>query len=730
MSSYIQSQSQLPYELHFVDGSIGESNLTVQKAWRDVFTDEFTLSTDGLTNTLQFETEFQDSFEYSGFFKSDEDEPNILLSSEFLIEMDSNAELPLRQAFKTNISINIQAEATFSVRETEKVEVSFIVEVLAAQVSGSYREFHARLLINENEIPLTEVTIDAPTNSVGNTINVTLARPGDHTLIVVDTPYTLEIGERVNGVIVWKHRVDSDTFNSKNYGISFSSNAPSDSINLSTPSSLIDKLNKYPLTNEVYYDPLAIELNVDEFEQVYDTSGNAYPTLIFPTSDLTVHDLLEKIFVEKCGFSEYKTNLPDYKTKRLDCSMFESYLSAIGGVIGIFEPLFFEKDDIIWIIDTTAILPPGFPDPRTITGSNYSTLGNSKQNDPIEAYEVSYSEDLLNWDYFTLDTKTDTTVSGTVGGFDFITNEVVTKTREYRRNSAPNIIVSTSIDSIETTQTETFGKVLSTILEEFTYDFLGRETKRVTTSEQRIPRYVQGLVSESLEVVNKSTTKTTYRQHPYEPNKQYKSKVEHTVEGLRYVDPDPYLEDKEYIQRYTDAHLSGNIVESGTSNFGQISSRVETTTPLPNRESKLKVQEIDYLTEPPLLVVNTVDIAVGDIGISSTLPRQKKIIVTLDPELVITDRRKGRLNIGDMPISLGMALAIRLLNKRKFKNHQLSMNLVNIDWNIRRGSLIKALGRNNEDLGNFLIEGFQIVMKSLGVAGEQDVSMSITGTQV
>lgn len=769
--SFIEND-ELPIELDFIDGLVITSNLSIDKQWQTIFTDKLRINCNELdsgnrvslqsdmqqkivgssildvNNQYSFITNFKQKLKIDSFLRLN-DEPNILLqtnmkqkiqssgafgnsialSTQFKDKLKGSVLLSLILSLRTDFAQKIESNEALTIIEGQKYEVPVMVEVIPASLtSGNFQEYRARLIINGSNIPIRRVEISAPPNSVGTVISATLSRPSDKSLIVDGASYKLEIAEVVSGIENWHTVIESDRYNSKTYSIGWGSNQPTDQLTFSAPSALIDKLAKFPISDAVFYDPTQLDLSADDFEKVYDLSGNVYTTLIYPSVNLSVYDLFQKIFVERCGFTNYKTNIPNYRIKRLDVSMFSSYLDSIGQIIGNFEPLFFEQDGVLWIIDATAVLPSGFPSPRVIGVNRYSTFSQSKQNDQIEVFEINYSEDDSSFDFYTINVTVETNFTGVASTFNYINTRIETRTREYRRNSNPSVVVSSAVEKVETKRTDSSGHILSITTEVFSYDGLGREIKNVITSQERVPIYLGDDLSESLETVSVTTSKTTYAQHPYEYNKQFKKRTIQEVDGLFYIDSDKYL-DNDYKQLYTDAHLNGNISPSGSRQSGPVSSRTETITPLPNGEAKLKVEEWNFLVSPPSLVLDKSDTAVGDVGLNSTLSRQRKIRVSLDNTLIVSSKRKAQMSIGDMPIQVGIALATRLLNKRKFKGHEASMDIIGIDWAIRRGLIIKALGRESEDLGNYIIEGYSALFDELGLPN-QNVSMTINGVQV
>ncbi len=681
-----------------------------------------------LVNAINVTAELTDEFEFNGFLRLNS-EANIFAQSLIGFGIDTVANANINASLIANIKFDVGVETDITASEAEKNEVQLTIDVVLPRSTSQYQEYKARLLINDIEIPITSINIDAPKNSVGETMGVTLSRPSDKSLLVEGATFELQVGEVIDGTPNWITLVSSESYNSKQYGIGWGVNQPNDQVTFSTSSYILDKLNRSPSRDIVFYDPYSFDLSANDFEQIWDMQGNLYLTTLIPIASMNLYDIFQQVFVDRCGFTAFKTNIPDYHIKRLDIAFTNSYYSAVSSLIGIFEPLFFEKDGVLWIIDTTMTLPPGFPDPRSVTTSDFRALSQSKQQDSIEAFKVSYSEDSLGWDYYTYEIRTDTNYSGSPGTFNYVNTSVQTKTREYRRNSNPGIIIKTDVESITTTRIDSFGHILSLVVEKLTYDGLGTEIKRVIASSQYVPIYMGTDVSNSLELLTTTVSKTTYAQHPYEAFKRYKKRVVQEVTGLFYIDPDKYLGDTDYKQLYSDAHLSGNITENGRRSTGPVSTRIESTIPLPNNEAERKIEEWNFMVDPPVLVLDKIDREVGSIGIDSVVPRERKIIVSTTDVVVLDDKRKSDISIGEIPITIGIALVRRLLDKRKNKNHQLDTEIIGIDWAIHRGSTIKAIGRNTDDLGNYMIEGYQITLSDLGKP-EQYINMSLKGTEI
>jgi hypothetical protein len=431
--------------------------------------------------------------------------------------------------------------------------------------------------------------------------------------------------------------------------------------------------------------------------------------------------------------------------KRLDIEIGQSYYQAISGLIGLFQPLFLERNGVVYILDSTMLSVGGFPEPDAITPSTYKTIQTNSTVDIINGYVVTYNENREAWDSY--DEDSTTTVNIVTDEDEGTTTKIEETTfiRNYRRRSTPAVVVRTETISI-VNETWIIDPVVyedgdyhlvNRTTEHFEYDETGKILTRTKDEFARIPIWYpsvnplsspgDGYWQYDFMQVRYERDETTYKTNPYKRGTQYRDTFNQTARAFIYIDPDNIYETKDtagvleidpdrevpvkYKQEYVTAVRSGILSEDGETEFGPVMSRFETVTPVNKDFSRVQTKEIDFINK--VVTVNVAEEQIGEVSTSSQVSIQKRFVAFAAGGL----RDNGRLdslNIGEVPLGAGIALAQRKLARQNGQQYTLTMVLFGFDTIIDRGSVIGVNGRNDEYLGAHLVEGYTIDGKSLG----------------
>lgn len=615
----------------------------------------------------------------------------------------------------------IDFDVDSTVREFETSELQFFCTILPPRPIGNYCEFDEKLTIDGSEIKIRDWNYDENADRAGATLNVTLLDPADGANLNNYSSVKFEIGEKISGVWKWETLIESGDVQQSSLTFGRTGNAPSDSFSFSVSADLNSKLNKTPSTDLVIYDSSIQTLSEDDFEPILDTEGREYKTQVLPKSNLKLYELFQKIFVERCGFSSVSSNLPNYGISRLDFETGTSFYESLKGLIGIFEPLFYESGNALKIIDATAVLPSGFPAPRTVTISKARALSTEQSRKRLDAFRLIYTEDERNFDFITYDTKTYTKPSGRFGTSGYGETDFEERYREYRKFSQPGVVLSKKLEYRKKTAHNSETAVIGETFDNYFYDSFGEMVRRTRRVNSRIPDLENGGILTILPV-REEYERFDRASHPFEKRKRFLKRRELNVAGIISIDSNNQQLDRDFERDISTAYRSGNLDPDMTTRFGEISTRIETFEPQRDGTVKVSVWAKDHLSDT-ILDDDEYD-SPGEIGTNALSQAQNRIYVFDEDNATRSTEKTENFNIGPLPLVHGIPLARRVLKKRKTKPNRLQMELIGRDNTLTKGTPIQAVVREGTVLGNFLIEG-----RSMRGSREGRF-MTITGKQI
>lgn len=226
-----------------------------------------------------------------------------------------------------------------------------------------------RLLVNGVELPISGYSINTPTDGMGQSVNIALAKP-DITSIPLDADITFEIGASKWGGAVYNTSyappiISGGKLLGRNYTVRWipdeKGGHPGDVIEFSSLSPLADKWSISPDNPIILYDPAKVDatkLIPNQSELI--RYGTGYITPVAEAEpDLKLHTVLDRAYKEGCGFTRVITNLPNPEIDRVDFSIEGGYHAAAKALIDFMEPLPFEHGGALWIIDPDEGIPTG-----------------------------------------------------------------------------------------------------------------------------------------------------------------------------------------------------------------------------------------------------------------------------------------------------------------------------------------------------------------------------------
>lgn len=584
---------------------------------------------------------------------------------------------------------------------------------------GKYIFDKPRLLVDGTEIPIVTWNFEEGEDSAAATLSVELARPGDASAFTSLSSITFGIGRKVAGV--W----DESSFDNLIVGglvktvgqtKAWGSTGPTDSVTVQMGSSADDKLRSTALRDLIIYDDLRDTVDVTQIVPLLDTQGRVYPTEVLPISHMTLFDLFNEIFINRCGFTGYRTNLDTFPIQRYDCTIGHSLYDALKGYIGMYNPLIYQDGNEIWIRDVSNQIPAGFPPPLDVTVKDYKKLQSDENRERVDALLLSYSELENDYDYTTFRFELSTQTAG----------NAVTSTHkifvQFRRLDLPYVVVREVLNSVHS-ETLVGTTLVATSDEDIILGLGGLIYSRHKLDTARLPDLAlstDDTIVYSMQNSSEETEDYTYAQHPFNRRQRYCVQRNYRKAGLILTDSDNKQFGQAFESEYSKSVRSGNAAPGMTTRFGDLQTRSETATPLRNGTVQVRVIETDELADQVLQ--DFTEERPGDVGVNSTGTVQKQILVFDADDLDRTPKRVEDLHVGELPLTIALPLARRNLILRKTKTKRAQVEIIGHNRLLRKGSNFVAKGRKPlgsstaETLGTFVILSRRISGSSSGIS--------------
>jgi hypothetical protein len=231
----------------------------------------------------------------------------------------------------------------------------------------------ARLRIDGAAVGIRAFTFDAPANSLGYSLNVTLSDPAteiaddasiDFDLVAIGADASESAVSYMTGGLI-----DGRQTTIERNG---------DVLQFTAINPLADKWQLCPEQSLYVYDPARTDApeqeTADDERALRDEDGQVIAAEIRQQRDLDLDYILRLAYVEGCGFADVVTNIKSYPVKRADFPLTESFHKAASRFVSIFEPQFFADDlnNRLYIIDCDGQLPAGLAATvRRVTPNKY-----------------------------------------------------------------------------------------------------------------------------------------------------------------------------------------------------------------------------------------------------------------------------------------------------------------------------------------------------------------------
>lgn len=655
-----------------------------------------------------------------------DDEPNVFGSVAFdgVGDLEATGNVAKRGLVVFDGVGDLIADARVQAAETSTLNI--LLNIVESGVIAHGGTYSARILADAVGYPIRSYQFTEAGSDAGASLDVTLQRNSDRPAILAAGQFTFDL--HVNGT--WVSMFEGGKRIGAGYSFAFSDGRPSDSLSVSSAAPTAEKLERSPENNLTVYDPSRITLSSGDFHSVFDTDGNEYRQQLRAVGGLSLYDLLQIVFVEKCGFAGFQTTLDDFPIRRCDFSITGSWFSGIAGHVGYYNPYLFVINDVVWFLDSTTGFPAGFGDPSAITADRYKSAQFTIQELNADGFIVTFAENETDYDYTVLRTVTDPPAPiGNFGDPDFQETTRSRQYREYYKTSQPLIPVK-SEKLIETTSRRAMvdgsSDLVSKETETFVYDSLGRYSQILKVSEGLIPNMATEDFSLTFDLVKRKRTRFQYKADRFDPRRQIlASRIEQT-EGLIAIDTENQLLNNDFRQDFTDAFRAGNLAAGIATEFAPIETVEEFRSQTSKSQIEIKTATTNFLTKPPAVTASTTEAQIGDPSGNAQTAGTGEVIV-LRPGAVRSNAKMQTLAVGELPVRFAVPLARRRLARRSTLRGTVS--LLGVDLSIGRGSMFELFDRDGGSLGVFVCEGRTISGSNLGTAS-QVTQMNLEVVQV
>jgi hypothetical protein len=609
----------------------------------------------------------------------------------------------------------------------EVAELTILLTAVDAESSRNVQEFIPKLTIGSDEIAIRACNWQKTRDSIGIDCGFTLADIADRSLITASSPLTFQIGVVREGVTTWHTIASLQKLAQRSFQVA------GDTFSFRNISGVTDKLNTSPVVPFLMYDPNKVPFDSTTLDVLYDSEGRTYPVEAISVAGLMLSDILQEIFVVRCGFDSVWTDIEDFPVKQLAVDITETYRDALAPLVEPFAapnesgPLYAESNGELRIFDTSRFVPADFPQPQDLTIFGCSELSIDTTYSDVVAAKVTYSVP-DNWDF----TTNRIAVANVPIGNDPDSGEILFKLTvenywQMRSHSIPNVILDERLQfSFE---------YIRTVLEEIDVsrevvtNFFDKYARPNITVTERWSRLPDGTGPDAFIGTNPDEQEVqyfSYAQHPTRIGRQYQQSTTKQVIGRISVDSDnPYLGDP-FRQPLKLAHWVGNANEGITVEQGSLRTYQEVVRPQRNGQVVRRILDYDHVRGLP--VVSKTEPQVADVSLNGDNGKSRDLIVTETGE-EYTGGRIVNIHIGPIPLEIGVPLVRRKLKQMRTLGQRVTMSKLGFDPTIEIGLAFSASDKLEEIEGNFICEAFSGSGEELGTPNVK-WSMTVEGSEI
>ncbi len=576
----------------------------------------------------------------------------------------------------------------------------------------------ARIIADGITYEIKSYAFSAGSDNSGVSVNCILLKPTDRAVLEAADVFTFDLYKNGSWRTMFTGGVRSGL------GFAFSDlkdGKPTDNLSVSSNGQVSAKLEKSPANNLTVYDPARVQVAASDFRTIFTTDGIPYDQDLHAIAAMDLFALLRYVFVTKCGFTDYKTTLPpNYPIRRADFEITDSFYSGIAPHVGMFSPLLFVRDDVVWLLDSTAGIPAGFPAPFALTADKYIDAQFTDTALNADGFIVEFSDVETDYDYTTTnEVIDDPETSGEFGDPGYMETVRVRTYRSYFKTSNPFVPVRVDkIIDITTVSANVGGTFLTVSIdrEDASFDTFGHPSSIHRDLSGRIPDIATTGFPLIFPTLIIEDTRFNYTVEHNNSRRKVLSKVVKEERGLISVDNETLHLGRPFKQCFVEAMAAGNLKSGLATEFGAIRTSTETHTQLPAGETEVRTRIVNFLTNPAQTTGSTTDARGGDGSVNGQTGATGQVIV-FRTGATRTDAKMQVLSVGELPSRLAINLARRILARRTRRRGNITLLGLNLDFD--RGTMFELFDRDGFSVGNFVVEGFSIQANNLGTSAQK-----------
>jgi hypothetical protein len=602
----------------------------------------------------------------------------------------------------------------------ETAELTIILTATQPRSSRNYQEYIPRLTIGGEPVNIRACNWRKDKGAIGVDCGFTLADIADRALIAADASLTFEVGIKEQGITTWKTIAALQRLSQRSFNIS------GDTLTFQSVSGVTEKLNTSPIVPFIMYDPDKVLFDAAAVDKLYDTEGRIYPVEAIPISGLMIYDIFQEIFVERCGFESYWTDIENCPVSQISVDVTDTFLGALNPIIEPFAapneegPLFVEVDGELKIFDTSKFIPAGFPTPRDLTIWGCSSLSINTAYSDVVAAKMVFSVP-NSWDFATNRISVSNLPTGN-GLFTLSVQNIW----ELRSFAEPEVVMDERLQFAWEYVSTILGLQVSQEIQTFFFDSYARP---LTSTIERWARLPDGSGPSTFIGHDPDEVEVQligYAQHPSRIGRQFQQSITRTIAGRIAVDADnPYL-DSPFRQPLRLAHWVGNANEGITVEQGNLRTYKESVAPQRNGQVIRSIVDYDHVRDLP--ITSRREPQVADVSLNGDNSKSRDVIVT-ETGAAYTGGRVITIHTGPLPIEIATPLVRRKLRKMRTLSQEASLNIIGVDPTVAAGAMFAASDKLEEVEGNFLCTAYSGSGENLGTA-EAVWSMTVEGMEI
>lgn len=591
----------------------------------------------------------------------------------------------------------------------------------------------ARLKLGGSVKDISSFTLSVPSGKLGSELVCVLSDFAPS--LDTSQPAKFEIGITKNSVTDWATMLDDGRITDK----SKVTRLGGDTTQLRIVSRLADKWKLTPRQPITLYDPEQVDIVTETSQSrgdVVDAEGNAIEPIYAPIASFDLYQLLNFIYVEKLGFGQVITNIPNYPLQRADFTLTTPYHNVAAAQVGLFEPQYSSiESDVLFIIDPQGTLPEGFPTTvREVSMDYYVEFQRQKQTAPlINAVLLSYRTS-SNAGGFVLDKVQSPPEVQEVGtpGEDGYQRTVINRfVKEFHDdpNDPDRVTRPDIVWKVESRTSAKVGGLVREIAVETQTDNYAYDWQLKTGYEKIVNLYTKlpghgALMRQAQTEVNH----IVYTGAMSNPSEMVKTWEVTEVNGTILVEGDEDDEDNPptKISLY-EANRTNNISDDAEAQLGKsITTVIERWREIGSDQIEVDYQVVDHLAGKPQQNKTVQHTGTVRVRLDQNATRNLTMLLR-DEESEETDGTlpPATLNAGDIPFGPALELGNRVLARHGQQPQRVTIQFMGIDVLLDRGSLRRVSERDESEYLVF-ITGHTIQGQNLGT-GDSSITQQADG---